>query len=244
MILFFLVLPSIECLVPEKMPTHPLWVGPSLVLSDGTVEVLKWLGLVAMSIDHLNAFWWHHAWPPGYAIGRLAFPIFVVVLAYNLARPANDTPERYRRILWRLGIAGLVAEPFHHMLTGAHELNVLFSLALLTVMVGGLRGGPLQRAGARVLALVGGVAVEYLWVAPLLGLAVWRYTRQPSGWAVVLSLVAMTLLSVLNGNYWSWLVGPLLLVAAHRPLPRTLPRGRNLFYVFYPAHLALLWVFS
>ena len=217
------------------------WHWPPLVLSDSTVEALKWLGLVAMTIDHLNAFLWHHAWPPGYAIGRLAFPIFVVVLAYNLARPAPDAPQRYRRILWRLTLAGLVAEPFHRMLTGTHELNVLFALALLTVVVWGLQGGPLQRVRAVLLGLVCGVAVEYFWIAPLLGVAVWCYVRHPGGGAVLLGVVALALLSVLNGNAWAWLLGPLLVVAAHQPVHCALPRWRNLFYIYYPAHLALLW---
>ena len=128
------------------------------------------------------------------------------------------------------------------MLTGTHELNVLFALALLTVVVGGLQGGPLQRVGALVLMVVGGVAVEYLWVAPLLGVAVWCYVRHPSGVSVLLGLVALALLSVINGNHWAWLVIPLLVVAVHRPVHCALPRWRNLFYVYYPAHLALLWV--
>lgn len=92
--------------------------GWGLPPCDGTLEGLKGLGLVAMTVDHVNTFLLASSWPAGFAFGRLAMPIFVVVLGINLARPGGQT-ARYRRILSRLAVAGLLATPFHVALGGA-----------------------------------------------------------------------------------------------------------------------------
>lgn len=61
-----------------------------LDFSPGALESLKWLALGLMVIDHLNAYLWAWRYPPLYALGRLTFPLFAFVLAYNLARPGNE----------------------------------------------------------------------------------------------------------------------------------------------------------
>ncbi len=144
---------------------------------DGTLEGLKRLGLVAMTVDHVNTFLLASSWTAGFAFGRLALPIFVIVLGINLARPGGQT-ARYRRILSRLAAAGLLATPFYiglgGTILGAWPLNILFTLALITAVVWGLQGSWLQQAGAWVLLLVGGVLVEYFWIGVVLGVAAWR----------------------------------------------------------------------
>lgn len=197
---------------------------------------------MAMTVDHVNTFLLASSWPAGFAFGRLALPIFVIVLGINLARPGGQI-ARYRRILSRLAAAGLLATPFYiglgGTIRGAWPLNILFALALITVVVWGLQGSRLQQAGAWVLLLVGGVLVEYFWIGTVLGVAAWRYARRPSFPAAALGLAAMAGLSGLNGNGWAWLALPLLAAATRLRLP--IRRHRDVFYVYYPLHLAVLW---
>lgn len=71
-----------------------------LHVPDGTVEALKWLALALMTGDHVNKYLFNGTLPFLFEAGRLALPIFVFVLAYNLA---VDSPYKLsqcsRRIL-------------------------------------------------------------------------------------------------------------------------------------------------
>ena len=62
------------------------WTWPRVELSDGAVEAMKWLGLILMTADHAQKYGLIPAVPGVYEAGRLAFPLFGIVMAYNLAR--------------------------------------------------------------------------------------------------------------------------------------------------------------
>ena len=66
-----------------------------LVVSNGTIEGLKWVGLLLMTGDHVNKYLFAERLPGLSELGRLAMPIFGFVLAYNLARPGalEDKPQ-------------------------------------------------------------------------------------------------------------------------------------------------------
>src|ERR1035437_4304359 len=86
---------------------------PRLALTDGTIEALKWLPLVLMTFDHINKHLLHEAVPAIFDAGRLAFPLFGFILAFNLARPGTLAREGYSRVLKRLAIFGAIASiPF------------------------------------------------------------------------------------------------------------------------------------
>lgn len=53
-----------------------------LHLTRSQQDVLKWLAVVIMPLDHSNrTLWTYHPWVM--AIGRLAFPLFAFLIAYN-----------------------------------------------------------------------------------------------------------------------------------------------------------------
>ncbi len=62
---------------------------PKLVITDGTLEALKYLGLVLMTLDHVDKYLFNGTCPTAFAAGRSALPIFAMVLAYNLAHPTQ-----------------------------------------------------------------------------------------------------------------------------------------------------------
>ncbi|MDR2031377.1 MAG: conjugal transfer protein TraX [Azoarcus sp.] len=212
-------------------------------MPDGTLEALKWFALVLMTGDHVNKYLFHATLPVLFEAGRLALPIFVFVLAYNLARPGTLERGVYGRTLTRLAMFGALASvPFvalGGLYAGWWPLNVMFTL-LLVVLTGYLveRGGKLRLAAAGAVFVLGGCLVEYWWSAIAFGLAVWSYTKRPTWTAAVIALLACATLWFVNGNLWALAALPLILVASRVDLP--MPRLRWAFYAYYPLHLAAL----
>ena len=84
-----------------------------LRISDGSLETLKWIALVLMTGDHVNKYLFNATLPLLFEAGRVALPLFVFVLAYNLARPDVMAREVYGRTMKRLALFGAVASvPF------------------------------------------------------------------------------------------------------------------------------------
>ena len=220
---------------------------PMLRLDTGTVEALKWLGLVLMTIDHVNKYLLHDAVPPLFYVGRLALPLFSFVLAYNFARPTSLGNGAYGRVARRLALAGVLASvPFIGLGGLAWEwwpLNILFML-LVSVGVMALleRGGAPRIAAAVALFVLGGALVEFWWPAIVMTLAAWRYTRRPSWVSLVVWIAATASLYVINGNMWALAALPLIFLAPQ--LSIVMPRVGFVFYVFYPLHLLLLWMIT
>ena len=147
-----------------------------LHVPDGTVEALKWLALALMTGDHVNKYLFNGTLPFLFEAGRLALPIFVFVLAYNLARPGAFERGAYTRTMKRLAVFGAVASvPFvalGGLSAGWWPLNVLFTLLVVTACAYLVeKGGPLHLVGAGLVFLVGGGLVEYWWPAVAFGLA-------------------------------------------------------------------------
>ena len=220
---------------------------PLLRIENGTLEALKWLGLVLMTIDHVNKYLLHDSVPPMFAAGRLALPIFSFVLAYNLARPMSLASGTYGRVARRLALAGVVASVAFVGLGGLvwewWPLNILFMLLVSTGVMALIdRGGPPRLVAAALLFLLGGALVEFWWPAIVMTLAAWRYTRRPTWMTLIVWIGATASLYVINRNLWALVALPLIFTAPR--LSITMPRFRNVFYVFYPLHLTVLWLIT
>jgi hypothetical protein len=207
----------------------------ALRLSSGSVEALKWLALVAMVGDHVDAFVLGRQVPALAAFGRLAMPLFALVLAYNAARPGVDL----RRLSMKLAAFGLLATWPHAYLTGGlFPLNILWTFSAALVVLSVVQSRQRLDKAAGVAAFVAfGFLVEYGW--PGIGLvlaAVWWF-RTGNAWAHLVMLVALGGVS-LYGSVWAFAAIPVLWVAAWQaPAIRRRPWA---FWTFYPAHLAAL----
>jgi hypothetical protein len=210
-------------------------------MSGGAREALKWLALVLMVGDHVNAAWWSRSVPWLYELGRIVMPTFAAVLAYNLAGRGNVENGRYLRTIKRLVWVGVIAYPFHVWALGQGWLvgNILFGYALAVACMYLVdRYGHRGLVMAAVATVIGGGFVEFYWAAPLVTLAWWYWWRRPSLAAFLGLLASFGLLCLVNGNAWALLALPLVLLA--RNATWTLQRRPWAFYVFYPAHLAVL----
>lgn len=208
---------------------------PALRLSSGSVEAVKWLALVLMTGDHINWFLLDSSLPLLYELGRLAFPLFALVVAYNLARPGAD----YWRAARRLALFGVIALVPHWYLTnvdGLAFLNVFFTFALAAAIMGLINAGRYELAA--VVFTVGGLAVEYVWLGVALTLCAWWYFRSGSRYAMAAAVGALASLVMVNGNHWA-LFSVLVVFLASASTSR-IPRHRWAFYAYYPAHLVVL----
>jgi TraX protein len=218
----------------------------TLEMSAASIDALKWLAVALMVIDHINKFVFKDAVPSLFALGRVAMPLFVFVLGYNLARPGALQAGVYGRVLIRLLAFGALSVVPHALMNplvwGWWPANILFTLAVAVLVIWLLdRGGPVPVIGAGLAFVFGGALVEFWWPAVAACVFVWAYFKTSvAGYAAgfVASLLA---LYVVNGNFWALLALPLILAAHAWRWP--LPRMKWFFYGFYPLHFALIWAY-
>lgn len=238
-----------------------------LAVADGTVEGLKWLALALMTGDHVNKYLFNGTLPALFDAGRLALPIFVFVLAHNLARPGTLERGVYGRTMSRLAVFGALASVPFVALGGVHAgwwpLNVLFTLLTVTATAYLVeRGGLRHLVAAGAVFILGGSSVEYWWPAVAFGVAVWSYSKRPTWTAAATAVLACAALCFVTDvgcaalwfihdtacggqwfdsiNLWALATLPVLFLACRVDV--RLPRLRWAFYAYYPLHLAALWL--
>lgn len=209
-----------------------------LHIADGSLEFLKWIALVLMTGDHINAYLFDWRYSTLYDAGRLVMPIFGFVLAYNLARP-NCTQEVMNRIIKRLLGYGLLAAPAYLQLHGFWPFNILITFALFVFIVRCLQL-PQQRYTVLALAVfaLGGLFVEFWWFGLAFCLASWWFCKSPHWLSGLAMLSAAASLAIVNHNYYALLALPLLIGATRIEI--RIPRLQRWFYLYYPAHLTTL----
>lgn len=219
---------------------------PRLAVSDGALEALKWLALLLMTADHVNKFLFNGTDSFIFAAGRLAMPLFVFVLAYNLARPGVLERGGYARTIWRLAVSGVLSLPAFTIMGGFNAalrpLNIMFTLLVLASTLYLIEGRTTGNYIAAAIAfLAGGINVEFWWPAPAFGIAVWWYSKRPGAVPLLVALAALAALHFVNGNLLALVAVPVIFLASLADPP--VPRLRWVFYVYYPFHLfALCWI--
>ncbi|SHM33481.1 TraX family protein [Phytopseudomonas punonensis] len=237
------------------MPSFP---SPRHLLPDrdAALDLIKWLALLTMLIDHLR-----HAWPSLYFLyvpGRLAFPLFCLAIAANIARPTSSSGVSMRYLGWLL-LFSLVSEwPYRLLVSNAESLNVMPTLVLGLLIANAVQRSDIQArwlgAGALAVAVL---AHEWLMFGAFGALL-------PAAFLLALrgsrALWLLPMVCCLAANYWApfyadaargdpfaWSVlsmcffAPLLgLLLLRQQPPFAVPPVRRWAYVFYPAHFLLL----
>lgn len=210
---------------------HPM---AGSALSSGARESLKWLALLSMTGDHVAKVVFGGYVPVVSELGRIAFPLFALVMACNLAQPGADLGKSIRR----LGVWGLVAQPLHVLAFGHWlPLNILLTFCLAAVAVHALVNN------RQLLLLVAGgllpFFVDYQWAGVAFVMLGWIAFRHRKYWLLAFGFGG---LCWFNGNGWALLAIPLALAVAR--VQWRLPRWRWAFYVYYVAHLAVLAAYA
>ncbi|WPC04793.1 TraX family protein [Pseudomonas benzenivorans] len=228
---------------------------PSSSPRDTALDLLKWLALLSMLLDHLRYVWPQLYWL--YVPGRLAFPLFCLAIAVNLRRlaPGQPLPLRYLGLL--LGFALLSEWPYRLLVPAPQTLNILPTLALGLLLAHALerpRGPRWPGLGVLLLALLAHPWLMFGAAGVLLPAAFVQALRRPRHawpWPPLLCLLA-NYWPPLYGDAWRGDVFALAVVAAcalaplvgicllRRPLGFAVAPVRRWAYGFYPGHFLAL----
>lgn len=213
-------------------------------ITDSGRTALKGIAVIAMSADHLNKYVFAGALPWCFEVGRLAMPLFALVLGWNLARPGAEMSGAQARTGRRLLLTGLIAQLPFWAIGGTAlwgwPLNVLFTLWIGCQVVRSLEQNSARyRVVAAALFIIGGACVEFWWPAVALVVGSWLWARGRPITALAALITGFAGLHLINGNGWALLSLPLAVMVARWRIP--IPRLRRFFYAFYPAHLVVLW---
>ncbi|MHA6495024.1 TraX family protein [Pseudomonas borbori] len=245
---------------PSPTAPQPTAAGAT---RDAALDLLKWLALLSMLIDHLR-----HVWPQLYAVyipGRLAFPLFCLAIAANLARPVlarpttSERPSIPLRYLGLLLAFALLSEwPYRLLVQAPQSFNVLPTLALGLLIASAVQHPHGQRRwlgiAALVLAAVGHPWLMFGLAGALLPAAFFYALKRPNPgavWPVLLCLLGNYwppfYVDALRGDPFAWAVilscagAPLFgLWLLRQRLPLAVPPVRRWAYLFYPGHFLLL----
>ena len=224
---------------------------------DGALDLLKWLALLSMVLDHLRYV--------GYSVdllyvpGRLAFPWFCLAMAVNLARKsAQESDGQWRYLSWLLLFSALSEIPYRMFIPNPDTLNVLPTLVLGLLVARGWQQPTLQSrllaVGALLLAAFFSQRVMFGFFGVLLPLVLLWVIHRPWYFALLAGLVCLAAnqwqvlyYAVRLGNHVAmaavatcliapWL-GLFLLRHAQGVKP---PPMRRWAYALYPVHFLLL----
>ena len=179
------------------------WLGlyrPSQAANNDGYDAAKIAAIALMAVNHVLLAWpmaWH-PWPYwGYLIGRPCVPIFTFIIA---ARLAEGPPERATRMLVRLIIWAIVAQPIYFALVGqfAMRLSILATLAAGVALTLFYRKGEWAPVAVGAIVLIAGNRWldSGAWgaIAVLAGAALYGRSRPAALAAVTLCAIAGDLL--------------------------------------------------
>lgn len=201
--------------------------------------VLKWIAMISMVIDHTGMVLFPQ-YPIMRVIGRLAFPIYCFLLVEGAVHTSNR-----KRYLGRLFLFALISEvPFDLVVTGrfyaSGNQNVFFTLFLgLTAIF--LLDSTINKGYSVILSIAliffaELIAVDYGGGGVFLILLFYVFRNR---FLVKSAAVTGAVVFVYGGieNYAILSLIPILCYNGRRG-----PRMKYFFYIFYPAHLLLLYL--
>ena len=228
-------------------------------------NALKIIAALSMLIDHIGLIFFPHS-ATLRIIGRLSFPIF----AYMIAEGCEYTRNKLKYFL-SVFLLGAVCQAVYYIADGSEYLGILitFSISILTVYTLQYFKNTLASGDCGVLKRVFAAALLVFTVSAVYVLNIFAEVdygffgcmapvfaslfRAPRGcefgffksldkrWVHILMLgICMFVMSLMPGARppHSLLALPLLLLYSGG---RGRLRMKYFFYIFYPAHLALLW---
>lgn len=217
-----------------------------------TGNMLKLIALVAMTLDHIGlSLLPQHGWLR--VVGRLALPIF----AYMIAEGCHHTRSMGRYLLTMAAVAA-VCQGVYWVAMGSLYQCILVTFSLSVAVIWALRGVQTRPTVPRVLALTGVLgavifvtlalprllpgtdfAVDYGFCGVLLPVLVWLgRTRSEKLGLCALGLAA--LVAALGTTQLPALLAIPLLALYNGQRGRL--RLKYLFYIYYPAHLAAIYL--
>lgn len=227
-----------------KKVTRGLGFRSEIKISNGSLEAMKWIALISMTVDHINSYIFNYYLPYFYEFGRIAMPLFVFVLAYNLARPGQLSAKALKKSSVRMTAFGLLAMipllGIGYMQSGILPLNIMFTLLTIVILVHGISRR--HYLASAVIFLIAGYAVDYQWIVLLMGVLFWLWISKPSLLRLVLAVTALVSTELVNNNMWALWAMPIIIIAMLYDFK--VIRLKWAFYSYYPLHLLVIAIIT
>jgi hypothetical protein len=231
------------------------------VKRDANLDLVKWLAMLTMVLDHLRYLWPQAAdWL--FVIGRLAFPLFCLGIAANVfrSRPGQlYTDGNARYLAWLLAFSILSELPYRLLSTESSTLNIMPTLMLGLLIAWGVhhRGRDGLLLGVMTLAVVIVLHERLMYgvFGALLPAALLLAIQRPGpGWLLPAALCVLANsrnrwavgweLHDLGGSITVEFMAPLLgLWLLRMKIDWRVWPVRRWGYLFYPGHMAVLSLF-
>lgn len=197
--------------------------------------MLKLFAVFSMIIDHVGlAFYPHLIFLR--IFGRLAFPIF----AYYLVQGYIHTSSLKKYAL-RLLFFGFASQGIYMLFVGAIKINILFELFLGLVALHSYKNKDyIVLIGVLWATLLIPIDYSLYGILTILGFYIFQEKRKTIFVQSLVNMAGVFLLGPIQA--YSLVSTPLILY-----YPKSFPKiqlNKYFFYVFYPAHLALLYFLS
>lgn len=215
-----------------------------------TGNQLKLLALLAMTCDHVGVSLLPQ-WGWLRIVGRLALPIF----AYMIAEGCRYTRNRKRYLLSLLAVA-VLCQIVYFVAMGSLYMCIMVTFSLSVVLIylwDYAMTRPAPQGGFLVLAAIG--ITWFLCEAPLLPgtdfaidygifgvlLPVLIYLGKDRRSALAMTALGLLLLGLARGGI-QWFAFFALIPLSLYSGTRGKAKLKYLFYIYYPAHLAIIWL--
>ena len=216
-----------------------------------TGNQLKLIALVSMTIDHIGV----QFFPQSVifrVIGRLALPIF----AYMIAQGCRYTRNKARYLATIAAVALVCQLVYFFAMASLYQCILVtfsFSIALIFALEAAIQKPSVKSTTVAALVLVSvwfvsdmlprflpGFYVDYGFFGILLPVLIWlgKDKRQ----CIALSGIGLVLLSIGNPLLWFSLLALPLLALYNGTRGKV--KLKYLFYIYYPVHLALIYLIS
>ena len=213
---------------------------------DSGRELLKWLAIITMTVDHVGAILF-----PNFValrwIGRLSFPLF----AYLLILGMEDT-RNLRKYFIRLLVFALISQIPFFLALGAdplEKLNIFFTLSSGLLFIYFFKKGSVFAFVTILLSLF--LPFDYgIYGIVVIG-CMYMLTKSTKFGVVLLVLLNALFLVPLTSQILSLFALPLILLHNNGSITGTIEFSENFtisiwrkyfFYVYYPLHLTLLYL--
>lgn len=220
---------------------------------DGTS--LKLIAIVSMTVDHIGYLFFpdQDMWR---IIGRFAFPVFAWMIAEGCFYTRN-----IKMYFLRVSLLAAVCQAVYTIADGTFYMSVLVTFTLAILLIMAYQRLERQRTPGRALIFacaflgdlfltavlphlisVTGFAVDYGFFGSILPLTIYA-VRSDRRWQMAAVLLNMLLMCIGAEPFQIWgLLAPVLFLFYNGKPGRY--RMKYLFYVYYPAHLVVLYGIS
>lgn len=227
----------------------------NLKLNSNQINILKYIAIFLMLIDHIYFILLDESVEVLHLIGRLAFPIFAFVLAYNYINNTKNKTKYINRLL----IFAFLSQPFYYYAFDFTKLNIFFTLAFGLIIINIYEQYTLKKhytvvkANLLIIAMLGlimplAMYFDYNIIGIILVICCYSYLKEPTLLTFINVIFVLLLLNFNGFDSIYMCIATLFSLALLKLITyidiKCLALNKWFFFAFYPMHLMVLKIIS